>query len=126
VLDNDCALSGTSGSWVVSVTSPAGGCANSPSNTTAPRLVTARPIGDSGGLVTVNALQSDGSTAGTTVTFNGFGRVTNSTDAIRQIDIGGPNSNTEYRKLRLDISSSGAVRMCDPQLPSSAEDPRKC
>jgi type IV fimbrial biogenesis protein FimT len=125
VLDNDCALSGTSGSWVVSVTSPAGGCANSPSNTTAPRLVTARPIGDSGGLVSINALQSDGS-AGTTVTFNGFGRVTNSSDAIRQIDVGGPNSNIEYRKLRLEISSSGAVRMCDPQLPSSAEDPRKC
>lgn len=126
ILDNSCTLSGSSGSWVVSVTSPASGCANPPSNSTAPRIVTARPIGDSGGLVSVSALQSDGTTAGTTVTFNGFGRVTNTSDAIRRIDIGGPKTNTDYRKLRLVVSSSGSVRMCDPQLPSDSQDPRKC
>lgn len=126
VLDNSCALSGSSGSWVVSLSNPANGCAKAPSTTAAPMIVTARPIGDGGGLVSVSALQSDGSTAGTTVTFNGFGRVTNTGDAIRRIDVSGPNASLNYRKLRIDVSGSGSVRLCDPQLASDSTDPRKC
>jgi len=124
VMDNTCALSGSAGSWVVSAISPATKCASAPSTTTAPRIVAKRAIGDSGGRVKVTGLQSDGTTAGTTVTFNGFGRVANA-DPIAWIDVTGVNDDTTYRKLRVMISGAGGVRMCDPQVTDS-NDPRKC
>ena len=120
VLSNDCTLSGSSGSWVVSVNSPIGHCADPPSTISSPMLVTARAIGDAGGNVTVAAVQSD-NTAATTVTFDGFGRVTN-TDSIRQIDVTGTATSVN---LRLVVSSAGMVRMCDPRVTAST-DPRKC
>jgi type IV fimbrial biogenesis protein FimT len=120
VLSNDCTLSGSSGSWVVSVNSPIGHCADPPSTISSPMLVTARAIGDAGGNVTVAAIKSD-NTAATTVTFDGFGRVTN-TDSIRQIDVTGTATSVN---LRLVVSSAGMVRMCDPRVTAST-DPRKC
>jgi type IV fimbrial biogenesis protein FimT len=120
VLSNDCTLSGSSGSWVVSVNSPIGHCADPPSTTSSPMLVTALAVGDAGGNVTVAAVQSD-NTAATTVTFDGFGRVTN-TDSIRQIDVTGTPTSVN---LRLVVSSAGLVRMCDPRVTAST-DPRKC
>ena len=120
VLSNDCTLSGSSGSWVVSVNSPIGHCADPPSTISSPMLVTARAVGDAGGNVTVAAVQSD-NTAATTVTFDGFGRVTN-TDSIRQIDVTGTTTSVN---LRLVVSSAGLVRMCDPRVTAST-DPRKC
>lgn len=124
VLSNDCTLSSASGSWIVSVNSPIGHCADAPSTTSSPMLVTGRPEGDGGGRVVVGALQSDGSTAGTTVTFNGFGRVTNS-DAMSQINVSGTNAGGNYRYLRVAVTSAGLVRMCDPRV-TDANDPRKC
>ena len=44
-LDNECALSATSASWVVSVFSPLGHCADEPSTVSSPKLVTGRPVG---------------------------------------------------------------------------------
>ncbi len=120
-----CTLSDTSGSWIVSVNAPTGSCDSAPSTTDSPMIVTGRPIGDSGSRVSVTATQSDASTPATAVTFNGFGHVTNTTDAIGQIDIHDVNSATGTRPLRLVISTSGMVRMCDPAVTSS-EDPRKC
>ncbi len=122
VLSNDCTLSASSGSWVVSVNSPVGHCADSPSTTSSPMIVTGRPAGDSGGKVTVKAVQSSSdSTARNTVSFDGFGRITNS-DAIGQIDVtGGTNS----VNLRIAVSLAGLVRMCDPRV-SDTNDPRKC
>ncbi len=124
-LDNTCELSSTSGSWVVSVSSPAKACENPPSTTVSPRIVTTRGIGDSGARVNVIARQADGTTAATSVTFNGFGRVVN-TDAISRIDITGMNNDVSYRNLRLMISSAGQIRMCDPSIGSTSSDPRKC
>lgn len=123
VLSDDCTLSSSSGSWVVSVNSPIGHCADAPSTTSSPMLVTGRPVGD-GGRVAVSALQSDGATAGTTVTFNGFGRIVN-TDAIGQIDVTGANTGVNYRYLRIAVTPAGLVRMCDPRV-TDANDPRKC
>lgn len=87
-------------------------------------IVTGRPSGDSSGRVSVTAIQSaDGSTEGTSVTFNGFGRIANS-DAIGQIDVTGTSGT---RALRIVVSPSGAVRMCEPSIvDSTAKDPRKC
>lgn len=124
-LDNTCELSSTSGSWVVSVSSPSKACENSPSTTVSPQIVSTRGIGDSGARVNVNALQADGATAATSVTFNGFGRVTNTTP-ISRIDITGVNTDTTYRNLRIAISPAGQIRLCDPNIGNSSTDPRKC
>lgn len=122
VLANDCTLSGTSGSWVVSMNSPVGHCADAPSITSSPMLVTGRPVGDAGGGVSVEAVQRvDSALSGHVVTFDGFGRVTNG-DAIGQINVTGPGSGIN---LRLMISSAGLVRTCDPRVGDN-NDPRKC
>ena len=47
-LSNDCKLSGSSGSWVVSVNSPLSHCADAPSTISSPMIVTGRAIGDGG------------------------------------------------------------------------------
>lgn len=127
VLSNDCTLSSVSGSWVVSVNSPVGHCADAPSTTSSPMIVTGRPVGDVGGRVSVTAVQSDGTTAGTAVTFNGFGRIDATANTpIAQIDVTGTNTSTNYRKLRIAITPAGLVRMCDPDTSVAATDPRKC
>lgn len=124
VLSNDCTLSGTSGSWVVSMNSPVGHCADAPSTTSSPMLVTGRAVGDGGAGATVASVRSDGSD-GKSVTFDGFGRVANTdptTGPISQIDITGATSSVN---LRLMVSPMGLVRMCDPRVTSNT-DPRKC
>jgi len=121
-LGSDCVLSSASGSWVVSSASPEGHCGDKPSSSTAPMLVTGKPAGDSRGRVTVSAVQaSDLASAGTTVTFDGFGRVTNA-DAIGRISVTGAETDVN---LQLIISSAGSVRMCDPRA-TDLRDPRKC
>ena len=117
---DDCGLSNTSASWIVSLTSPATHCAGW-LNTS--KIVVNRYMGGDSARVSVLAYQANGSTAGTTVTFNGFGRVANS-DAIASIDVNGTGGST-YRKLRVWLSPSGSVQMCDPAV-SSTTDPRKC
>lgn len=123
VMDDSCALSAISGSWVVSATEPATKCASAPSTSVAPKIVAARAVGDSGGKVKVNGWQEDGATAGTTVTFNGFGRVVNATPLAR-ITVSGTKDNVSYRDLQIRITAAGAIRMCDPKADSN--DPRKC
>lgn len=120
-LDNQCTLSSTSGSWVVSVFSPFRHCADPASTIDAPRIVTGRPVGDNGARVAVSAVAAD-STAATTITFNGFGRVTNA-GAIRQIDVSGSSDGT--RNLRIAVSAAGQVRLCDPHV-TDTKDPRIC
>jgi len=118
-LDNDCTLSSTSGSWVVSVSTPDSHCADDPTKSgedNSAGIVAGRAIGSAGTHVTVSA-------DSTYVTFNGFGRVTAS-GGISQIDVKGSGSGT-YRPLRVVVSAVGAVRMCDPAVNSSS-DPRKC
>ena len=123
VLSNDCALSSGSGSWVVSINSPIGHCADDPSTTSSPMLVTGRPAPD-GGRVVVAALQYDASTAAPSVTIDGFGRVVNP-DANRRIDVRGVTDGASHRNLRIDVSTGGQIRMCDPAVTADG-DPRKC
>jgi type IV fimbrial biogenesis protein FimT len=124
-LSNDCTLSGSSGSWVVSINSPVGHCADDPSTTSSPMLVTGRAVGDSGGRVGVSAFRAD-NTAANVVTFNGFGRVpVTSTESIRRIEITGTTSGVTSRNLHIAITAAGQVRMCDPEV-TDANDPRRC
>jgi len=124
-LANDCTLSDTSGSWIVSVSGPASHCADDPTSTSASTnpegIIVGRPLGADSARVSVKAVNSAG-TAGTYVTFNGFGRVTDS-NSIAEIDLDGTGGAT-YRNLHVLVSTSGSVRLCDPNAGST--DPRKC
>lgn len=124
-LDNTCNLDSNSGSWVVSIDSPSKLCATAISTTSAPRLVAKRAMADSGTSVTVTAVQSDGATEATSITFNGFGRVNSADTAISEIDIKGPSADTPYKNLRIQVSSAGQIRACEPGITTTG-DPRKC
>jgi type IV fimbrial biogenesis protein FimT len=117
VIDNGCALSTESGSWVVSLSSPAGLCGTAPSTDTAPMIVETHAAGQGGGGVAVAAVASDG-TSSSSVTFNGFGQVVQSGKPISTVDF------TGARRLRVLVSTGGAVRMCDRDVAST--DPRAC
>ena len=126
-LGNDCSLLSTSGSWMVSISNPENQCAadaTSTDSTVNPAgVIAGRPMGSDSTHVAVDAKKSDG-TAGTVVTFNGFGRVSNSA-AITAVSLNGTGSGT-YRNLRVVVSTTGAVRLCDPALSSTGTDPRRC
>jgi type IV fimbrial biogenesis protein FimT len=119
---NACVLSANSASWVVSVDDPTGQCAADPSSTTAPRLVEVYGAGDGAADVVVAALAADNATAATSVSFNGFGQVVSGGAPIATINLSNANAGT--RRLRLTISTGGAIRMCDPL--AAAGDTRAC
>jgi type IV fimbrial biogenesis protein FimT len=131
-MDNSCALSSASGSWVVSMNDPSGACAVAPSTTIAPMITETHTAGDGGGGATVAAVNAAGAAA-QCVRFNGFGRVVDSSsgpaDACRQplqiakIDI--IHAAGGARALRVMVSAGGAVRTCDVNVTAST-DPRKC
>ena len=124
-LNSSCGLSATSGSWVVSAGSPVGKCEQSPSTTTAPMLVASHAIGDgANGNIAVSAKMADKTTAATTVTFNGLGRISGANPIARiNVDKAGGDA-ANYRSLCIEVSGVGAVRMCDPAV--AAGDPRAC
>ncbi len=122
-LDNSCALSNTSASWVISVRNPAGKCASAPSSTTDPMLVDSYPVGDGGQGVSVQARQSDGATTASSVSFSGLGSVIGTT-SIARVDVSASVNSGGYRSMCVELSGVGATRVCDPALPSA--DPRAC
>jgi len=121
VVDNNCALSSSSGSWVISVADPSGLCATAPDPNIAPMIVETHAASDgSSSDVTVTAVDS-GAIPAQRVLFDGFGRLTSAAGQIARIDMTHPLG---ARALRVVVSSGGGVRMCDPNV--SAPDPRVC
>lgn len=114
-LSASCTLSNTSGSWVVSVGSPAGACASA----------TIKGLVSDGGGATIMATQADGATAATSVVFSGLGMLTQSgaATAIRKIAVTSADTTSFVR--RIEISPVGLARLCDPLVPT-AGDTRKC
>ena len=124
VMDNSCANSAAGVSWVVSLDSPTGHCAQAASETTAPRIVDKHAGGAGRKNVLVKATQADGVTAASSVTFNAFGRVL-SAASIGIIDVDNVDPGADYRALRLVVDLGGTVRMCEPKV-TAADDPRRC
>lgn len=121
-VDSSCALSSVSPSWVISIDDPTGKCATAPSATTAPRIVEAHGAGQLPGGISIEALDASGAAAASSVTFNGFGQVAAGSLArvrIKHVD-------TSQRELRIEISPSGGVRMCEPAVERNKGDPREC
>ena len=115
-LDNSCALSTAGTNWVVSLDSAVGSCGAAPSADTAaiapPRIVQARSSNEgSRNAVVASNISS--------LTFNGLGRPVGG--VTLQADISNPTGGAcspggQMRCMRLLVSTTGQVRMCDPSL----------
>ncbi len=125
-LDSGCTLSSSGPSWVVSVSSPEGHCTDTPSQTAAPMIVESHAAGDGGTGTSISATASDGATAASSVTFNGFGQVVAAAASVAVVDVGSAATGDGYRALRVMVSSGGSVRTCDPNPDLAGTDPRKC
>jgi type IV fimbrial biogenesis protein FimT len=123
MLDDECALSASSASWVISINDPAGKCAAAPSNTSDPMLVETYAAGVHARQIVVQATEADGATAADSVTFDGFGRVADG--GLARISIDNAVAGNDYRPLAIVISEGGGIRMCDPRV-STDSDPRAC
>lgn len=121
VMDNSCALSSASASWVVSLDDPSGKCGAA--STASPFVIARHPAGDGSSKATVVATDSGGAAA-TGLTFDAMGRVV-SAGAIAKVVVSLNTSDTDLRPLWIMVSNSGNVRTCDPNV-SSSTDPRKC
>jgi len=125
-LINGCTASTSAANWVISlddVTASGGTCGAVPSDTDAPRVVQKKPAEEG----------SDGRTsiaASTAVfSFNGLGQRNSAptTDAVINITHQSGTCNAsggQVRCLRLVVSRSGQIRMCDPAR--AAGDPMGC
>lgn len=101
---------GTGTSWAVS--------------TVAGTAIQSRPSSEGSVNVTVTATPA----GATTATFNALGRLANPTTAPTQIDLDVPTTilpANESRELRINITSGGQIRTCDPIF-TATDDPRKC
>jgi type IV fimbrial biogenesis protein FimT len=128
-LTSGCALSTSSLAWVVSVSDPTGACDSTPGGGTAPQIVQAKSSSEGTDNVTV------ATTGGSTVTFNGLGRV--AAGSISQIDFANPSGGAcvhvdttsgTMRCLRILVTTGGSLKICDPKVPVNTpqQDPREC
>ncbi|MDZ7858458.1 GspH/FimT family pseudopilin [Sphaerotilus sp.] len=126
MLDNNCAVSSTSASWVVSLDDPAGHCAEALGTTTGTRLVARHARGDGAPGVTVEVRDArcQNATGQAQVLFNGFGRAQPAPAPIRCIVVRHPGSATT-RTLHVVLNSGGTVRTCDPAA-TDPRDTRRC
>ncbi len=130
-LTGGCALSSTSGTWVVSLNSPAGACDAAPSATADPLLVTSHAA--QGGM-DVRAADAGGSAA-SQVRFDGYGRLASLPGGggpVARIDVRDPADASKadpathtYRSLSVLVHGTGAIRLCDPRI-TTAGDTRAC
>lgn len=129
-LTASCTLSGSSLNWIVSLQDPTGACNAAPaggnaSTAAAPQIVEVKPASEGTGNVSVAA------TGGSSLVFNGLGRVTGA--GITQLDFSNPNGGNcqtagtpgPMRCLRIQVSTGGQAKLCDPKV-TDATDPRVC
>lgn len=116
-MTDGCALSSTSGSWVISLGSPAGKCQTDRNN-----FIALRPAGDTSDGLAVAAVDGT-ATASSSIMFNGFGQVAGAAPitCVRVSNAGDATA----RSLNIAINPGGQIRMCDPAV-SNSNDPRKC
>lgn len=119
---NTCAFSTSSSNWLVSMDDPSGACASTPSDTVAPRIIQLRSAAEGSTNVVVAAGQS-------AVVFNGLGQVTPVPAGTISINLTNPTGGAcaptgPMRCMRVEVSTGGQIRMCDPALAST--DPQGC
>ncbi|MGH3511955.1 MAG: GspH/FimT family pseudopilin [Pseudonocardiaceae bacterium] len=128
-----CALSSTSLNWIVSLTDPTGLCNISPAGgnaslpgAAAPQIIEEKAGSEGSPNVAVVA------TGGSSAVFNGLGRLASA--GITQLDFSDPAGGTctyvdavngKMRCMRIQLSSGGQAKMCDPKV-TDTTDPRVC
>jgi type IV fimbrial biogenesis protein FimT len=127
-LDNSCAGSSTSAGWVVSIAAPDGFCGQAANDNLAPRLQFKQAPGGRSVALQVAGLGNDNATAENAVTFDGYGRVASfgSLGNLRRVDVNHVVNSNDTRPLRIEISNSGVIRMCEPRLDINGTDVRRC
>lgn len=120
-----CTAASSGGSWVVSLDDPAGKCNQGASGSVAPRIIAVHAASDGNNLAGIVATRSNLSTPESTIIFNSLGRPID-TNQLSRIVVSSSTAPTEYRSYRLDVSPIGSVRMCDPKVSVSSDDPRRC
>ena len=130
---NACALSTTGTNWVISLSAASGKCATTPADPPLPPtvqdpanpyIIQARSSAEGSSLISVSTNQAN-------ITFNGLGRLNTSPAASVTINFSSPSNGTcksgggSLRCLRVTVTSSGQIRMCDPAV-TSATDMRIC
>jgi type IV fimbrial biogenesis protein FimT len=124
-LTGSCAVVSNAGSWVVSLSDPGGQCDSDASLTVEPRIVLKHDARDGNAAAAVSGQQSDFSTAATSVVFTPLGRTDGAADGLRRVALSSAVAPTESRNYRVDISTFGGVRVCEPAV-TTADDPRRC
>ena len=120
-LDASCNLAVTGPNWIVSQADPSASCNLDASDTVDPFIVQKRSNQDGSPNVTLAASASS-------VSFNGLGSAVGGTLQVDFMNPGGGSCQTAagpMRCLRVVVSSSGSVRMCDPAV-TDTTDPRAC
>ena len=130
------AAAGTDADWVVRCVVAADdsdgdgvadcpGVSVSPAPAVSPDAISQRPSAEGSRGIAVAAGAS-------TFIFSGTGRVTPAPVVVIAIDISNPSGGNcvaasgPMRCLRVTVSPGGQVRMCDPSIPLSSPDPRRC
>lgn len=123
-IDDSCAVSAAGPDWVVSSSDPTAACGSG-----------AQVIQKQGASGTPNvvvaATQNTVATSGQIV-FNGFGRVTPVQAYDTDIDVTNPTGgncgtgSSDMRCLRVVVSPSGMVRLCDPNVAYSLTNSQGC
>lgn len=120
-LTDGCGLSSTGKNIVLSLSSPAGLCGSSTSDSAAPKIIQKESL-TFADRTTISA--TNGGASASSISFNGLGRVVTASPWISQVDIDTMPSLT-FKRLRIQISPGGRTRVCDPAASSSA-DTKKC
>jgi type IV fimbrial biogenesis protein FimT len=119
-LQAGCNLANAGPDWIVSQADPTALCGVAPSDTVDPFIVQKRSNQDGSPNTLLAASASS-------ITFNGLGAAS----GALQIDFSNPGGGAcqtaagPMRCLRVVVSASGSVRMCDPAV-GDATDPRAC
>jgi len=118
--DDTCTVVTNSAAWVVSLDDPTSHCSGPDTTTGLPRIVEVYGPGAAGNSIVVAGLAADAATPASSVSFNGYGQRVG-TGTLANIDL---STASATRRLRIQITSSGGIRMCDRDL--VAPDPRVC
>lgn len=108
----DFVLTDVASGWTVGCNAPSATC---------PAVIQSRSVSEGSGGTSATA---NGASVANTVRFSNLGTLINVGGAMT-IDVDSTVlSGSESRELRIQISTGGSVRMCDPNVGS--DDPRKC
>jgi type IV fimbrial biogenesis protein FimT len=120
----DCTVNASGPNWVVSLDDPSAACDVPASDTVTPRIVGSRAAIEGSRNAVIAADQAS-------MSFNGLGRRPNAATAANlNINISNPAGGKcvadggEMRCLRVFVTASGQVQMCDPAV--AAPDTRGC